>query len=269
MIDSYHAVLCSSSAHIYTDECGAPERIIGCKLIPIHTSDGKLTPALLENYLGGRGDEHHVQVKAISITQSTELGTVYSLDEIKSIAQFAHSNKLSLHMDGARISNAAASLKCTFREMVSECGIDVVSFGGTKNGILGGEAVVFLGGAPKSFKYHRKQFMQLASKSRFIAAQFEALLSDNLWHRNASHANAMAKLLERKLDAFSEITIKYPVQGNAIFAQIPKPMISALQEKYFFYVWNEEESIVRWMTSFDTTDSDVDDFIGALKQIRK
>jgi threonine aldolase len=268
LTNSYNAVLCAETAHIYTDECGAPESLTGCKLLPISTTDGKLTPELISKFLGGRGDQHHVQPHVISITQSTELGTVYSLSELKSLTQFAHSQNLFVHMDGARLSNAAAYLNCTLREVSTDVGIDVLSFGGTKNGLFGGEAVVFLNKkmAP-DFKYYRKQFMQLSSKMRFIAVQFEALLTNDLWKRNAAHANRMAHRLFSGIKEIKSVKVCYPVQSNGVFVQIPKDKIKILQEKFFFYVWNEGRSEVRWMTSFDTTEIDVDNFLKDLKAV--
>jgi threonine aldolase len=267
LTNSYNAVVCADTAHIYSDECGAPESLTGCKLLPVTTPDGKLTPELISNYLGGRGDQHHVQPQVISITQSTELGTVYSLAELKALTTFAHSQNLFVHMDGARISNAVASLNCSFKEATVDVGIDVLSFGGTKNGLIGGEAVVFLNKKmPVDFKYYRKQFMQLSSKMRFIAVQFEALLKDDLWKRNALQANRMAQRLSNGLKEIKNAKVCYPVQANGVFVQIPEEKIKVLQEKFFFYVWNEKRSEVRWMTSFDTTEKDVDDFLKALRE---
>ncbi len=257
----YHAVLCSEYAHIYTDECGAPEKHTGCKLIPLPHEDGKITLNSVRHAYHGIGDQHHVQARVISITQSTEMGTVYKPEEIQSLARFAHEHDMFLHMDGARLSNAAASLGQTLRQATRDLGVDVLSFGGTKNGILGGEAVVFFNLAlSPDFLYLRKQGMQLASKMRFIAAQFEALLAGNLWQRSAERANGMARLLESELRRIPQIKIAWPVEANGVFAQIPRHAVERIKDRYFFYMWIEEECIVRWMCSFDTTEEDVKEF---------
>jgi threonine aldolase len=265
---SYHAVICAASAHIYTDECGAPEKFTGCKLIPIETSDGKLTVDMVQHAYHGIGDEHHVQPKVISITQSTEMGTVYQPEEIRALAQFARQHEMYLHLDGARIANAAAGLGQTLRQATRDLGVDVLSFGGTKNGIMGGEAVVFFSSKVGSdFLFLRKQAMQLASKMRFISVQLGALLTDDLWLVNAQHSNRMAKLLEKEIGQIPNLKIVYKVEANGVFAKIPHEAIAKLQEQYFFYVWNEEESVVRWMCSFDTTEDDVREFASFVRQI--
>jgi threonine aldolase len=258
---SYHAVICAASAHIYTDECGAPEKFTGCKLIPIETSDGKLTVDMVQHAYHGIGDEHHVQPKVISITQSTEMGTVYQPEEIRALADFAHQREMYLHVDGARIANAAASLGQSLRQATRDLGVDVLSFGGTKNGIMGGEAVVFFtANISADFLFLRKQAMQLASKMRFISVQLGALLTNDLWLANAQHSNRMAKLLEKEVSQIPNLKIVYKVEANGVFAKIPHEAIAKIQERYFFYVWNEEESVVRWMCSFDTTEEDVREF---------
>lgn len=258
---SYHAVICAASAHINTDECGAPEKFTGCKLIPLTTADGKLTVEMVRHAYHGIGDEHHVQPRVISITQATEMGTVYKPEEIRALAEFAHQNDLYLHLDGARIANAAAALGQTLRQATRDLGIDVLSFGGTKNGIMGGEAVVFFRPElAQDFLFWRKQSMQLASKMRFIAAQLGALLTNDLWLANARHSNRMAKLLEQEVRKIPHVKIVYPVEANGVFVQIPSEAIARIQDRYFFYVWNEEESVVRWMCSFDTTEDDIRDF---------
>ncbi|MGA8868887.1 MAG: low specificity L-threonine aldolase [Candidatus Sulfotelmatobacter sp.] len=257
----YHAVLCSDYAHIYTDECGAPEKHTGCKLIPLPNQDGKITVDLVRHACHGIGDQHHVQPRLLSITQSTEMGTVYQPEEIHALARFAHERGMFLHMDGARIANAAAALGQSLRQATRDLGVDVLSFGGTKNGILGGEAVVFF--RPEfaaDFLYLRKQSMQLASKMRFVAAQFEALLTHDLWLRSARHANRMARLLESELRRIPELRIVWKVEANGVFAQIPRHAVQRIIERYFFYMWIEEECIVRWMCSFDTTEEDVREF---------
>jgi threonine aldolase len=261
LTQSFHAVICTEGAHIYTDECGAPEKFTGCKLIPIATDDGKLTVEDVRHAYHGIGDQHHVQPRVVSITQCTELGTVYTPREIRDLARFAHENRMHVHMDGARIANATAALGLSLREATRDLGVDVLSFGGTKNGAMGAEAVVFFDKRmAEDFLYLRKQGMQLASKMRFISAQFEALFADDLWRKNAEHSNRMAKLLEEAVSRIQGVKIVYKVEANGVFAQIPKNAIAKLQERYFFYVWNEEQSLVRWMCSFDTTEQDVKEF---------
>jgi threonine aldolase len=266
----YHAVLCSDYAHIYTDECGAPEKHTGCKLIPLPHQDGKITLDSVRHAYHGIGDQHHVQVRVISITQSTEMGTVYQPEEIQSLASFAHEHEMFLHMDGARIANAAATLGQTLRQATRDLGVDVLSFGGTKNGMMGGEAVIFFNqggnqggsnsGLSRDFLYLRKQGMQLASKMRFIAVQFEALLTDDLWRRSAEHANRMARLLEKEIRRVPGVKVVWPVEANGVFVQIPRHAVEKIKARYFFYMWIEEECIVRWMCSFDTTEEDVRGF---------
>jgi len=268
MTESYHAVICAETAHINVDECGAPEKFTGCKLLTVPTPDGKLTVDLVRSQIKGIGDQHHVQPKVISIAQTTEMGTVYEPTEISALAEFAHANGMYLHMDGARIANACASLKLPLHDFTQELGVDILSFGGTKNGILAGEAVVFLNPAlAKNFLFIRKQGMQLASKMRFIAAQFDALLTDNLWLKSAAHANVMASLLEKEAQDIFKIKITQSVDANAVFAIVPPQIISELKKHYFFYVWNEKTSEVRWMTSFDTTTEDVLDFARTLRSL--
>jgi threonine aldolase len=261
----YHAVICSEHAHINADECGAPESASGSKLLPVHTPDGKLTCADIARHLQGRIDQHRVQPAVVSITQSSELGTVYSCDEVREIAAFCHGRGLHLHMDGARIANAAASLGRGLREVTADLGVDILSFGGTKNGLLLGEAVVcFRPELSRDTLFIRKQSMQLASKMRFIAAQFSALLSDDLWLENAAHANRMAKLLEQRVRDIPDVRVVQPVQANAVFASLPRPALEKLLEKYFFYTWDEEKNEVRWMTSFATSEEDVERFAAAI-----
>jgi threonine aldolase len=261
LAESYHAVICAEEAHIYTDECGAPEKFTGCKLIPIPTTEGKLTVETVRRVYHGIGDEHHVQPRVISITQATETGTVYKPNEIQALARFAHERQMFLHMDGARIANAAASLRQSLRQATRDLGVDVLSFGGTKNGAMGAEAVVFFDRKlSEDFKYRRKQGMQLASKMRFISAQLDALLSNDLWLANAQHSNRMAKVLEKEVRKIPGLKIVYKVDANGVFVKIPRPAIAKLRKRYFFYVWNEEQSVVRWMCSFDTTEKDVREF---------
>jgi threonine aldolase len=261
LTESYHAVICAEAAHIYTDECGAPEKFTGCKLIPIPTADGKLTVEAVRHAYHGVGDQHHVQPRVLSITQVTEMGTVYKPREVRELARFAHERDLFLHMDGARIANAAVSLGLSLREATRDLGVDVLSFGGTKNGAMGAEAVVFFNKTfSRDFLYLRKQGMQLASKMRFVSAQLDALLSNDLWRKNAQHANRMAGLLQKELSKIPKVKIVYKVEANGVFAQIPRQAIAKLKKRYFFYVWDEERSVVRWMCSFDTTEQDVRQF---------
>ncbi|HEY1660458.1 MAG TPA: low specificity L-threonine aldolase [Candidatus Sulfotelmatobacter sp.] len=267
---SFQSVLCSDYAHIYTDECGAPEKHVGCKLLPLPHQNGKITLEQVRHAYHGIGDEHHSQPRVISITQSTEMGTVYQPDEIRALAGFAHDHDMFLHMDGARLANAAVSLGQNLQQATRDLGVDVLSCGGTKNGIMGGEAVVFFQpDSSRDFLYLRKQSMQLASKMRFIAAQFEALLTGDLWRRSAEHANRMAHLLEKEIRQIPEIKIVWKVEANGVFAQIPRHAIEKIKEHYFFYVWIEEESIVRWMCSFDTTEDDIRKFAEVVREAVK
>jgi len=265
--EPYHAVVCAETAHINVDECGAPERFTGCKLLDVATSDGKITPEHVKPFLDHIGFEHHVQARVISISQSTEMGTVYTPRELKTLSSFAHKNSMLLHMDGARIANAAASLRIDLRKITTDVGVDVLSFGGAKNGMMFGEAVVFFD--PKlavGFKYLRKQGTHLPSKMRFISAQFEALLAKDLWRRNAEHSNRMAQLLAAELAKLPQIKFTQKVESNGVFAILPKKYIPLLQKKYFFYVWNEQTSEVRFMTSFDTTEDDIKDFVRLVRK---
>jgi threonine aldolase len=262
LTNSYHAVICSEAAHIYVDECGAPEKLTGCKLIPIPAKDGKLTVEAVRSAYHGIGVEHHVQPRVVAITQCTEVGTVYKEDEVRQLARFVHQRGMFLHMDGARVANAAASLGLNLCQATRDLGVDVLSFGATKNGGMGAEAVVFFD--PKlasDFKFYRKQGMQLASKMRFLSAQFEALLRDGLWLRNAQHSNRMAQLLKRDLSKIPEVKIAYKVEANGVFAKVPRRSIAKLQKRYFFYMWDEAQSMVRWMCSWDTTEADVRQFV--------
>ena len=267
---SYQAVICAETAHINVDECGAPEKFTGCKLLSVPTPDGKLTVDSIKHFLHGVGFEHHVQPRVISVSQVTEMGTLYTRDELKTLSAFAHKNDMLLHVDGARIANAAVSLNATLKAITADVGVDVLSFGGTKNGMMYGEAVVFLNkNLVTDFKYIRKQGMHLASKMRYISAQFEALLSGDLWKRSAAHSNRMARLLAGELEKIPQVTLTQPVDANGVFAIVPRKYIPSLQKKYFFYVWNEETSEIRLMTSFDTTEQDVEEFVALVKRIVK
>lgn len=268
--ESYNAVVCAATAHIYVDECGAPERFTGCKLIPLTTADGKLKVDQIKPLLAEVGFEHHVQPRVISVSQASEMGTVYTPRELKALSGFAHRNEMLLHMDGARIANAAVSLGVSLRAITRDAGVDVLSFGGAKNGMMYGEAVVFFD--PKhsrDFKYIRKQGTHLASKMRFISAQFEVLLEKDLWKQNAAHANRMARLLAEELARIPKIRITQKVESNGVFAILPREFIPVLQKRYFFYVWNEEISEVRFMTSFDTTEKDIRDFMSLIRRTLK
>ncbi len=278
MCRSHNAVVCAETAHINVDECGAPQRIVGCRLLTVPTPDGKLTPEQVKTQLHGFGFEHHSQPRAISISQPTELGTLYTIDELKALADLAHSYDMYLHVDGARLANAAVALGCTFRQMTTDCGVDCLSFGGTKNGLLMGESAVILN--PKldvELKYRRKQMAQLCSKMRFMAVQFEAYLNGErrtengelvpLWRSNAEHSNRMAQLLYRELQDVPQVKVMYPVQVNSVFAQLPREVWTALQQEYFFYDWDEAENVVRWMCSFDTTEEDIHNFVAALRKL--
>ncbi len=268
VLKPYQSVLCSHSSHFNVDECAAPERFTGSKLIPIDTNDGKLTKSSVETYLTGFGFEHHAQPTVITISQPTELGTLYSVDEIKELVAIAHHHHMFLHMDGARLSNASVALNKSFKEMTADAGIDILSFGGTKNGLMAAEAVLFFDkklGA--EFKYIRKQGMQLGSKMRYISAQFIAYFQNELWKKNARHANEMTQLLKKSLENITDLNVVYPVQTNALFVKLKPQIIKELKEEFFFYTWDEHRHIVRWMTSFDTTKQDIELFVHSMKHI--
>jgi threonine aldolase len=263
---SFNSIICAETAHINVDECGAPEKFTGCKLLSIPTSNGKITVDQIRKYMHGIGFEHHSQPKIISITQATEVGTVYTVEEIKKLAEYAHRNQLFLHMDGARLCNAAVSLGTGLYDISGGAGVDVLSFGITKNGAMMGESVIFFNKKlTAEFKYYRKQAMQLGSKMRYMAVQFETLLQNDLWKKNAQHANKMAQLLKEKLQKIPQVKITQNVDTNGVFAIIPPNSIKKIQDKYFFYIWNEERSEVRWMTSFDTTEADIVDFVKVIE----
>lgn len=269
LLGRWDAVICASTAHINVDEGGAPEHQLGIKLIDVATPDGKLTPDLVRSVHFGVGVVHHAQPKVVSITQSTEMGTLYTPDEIGALADAAHALGMYLHLDGARISNAAASLGLPLRAFTTDVGVDLLSFGGTKNGALAAEAVVVLqphlGGVADTIGFARKQSMQLASKMRFFSAQFVALLEGDLWLRNAAHANAMAGRLRVAVDDIPGVEFPLPVQANGLFPVIPREAIAPLQALAPFYVWDEARSQVRWMCSWDTTAEDVDSFVAAVR----
>ena len=267
LLPRWGAVVCASTAHINMDENGAPERIGGIKLLQVPTVDGKLTPALIDKEAWGWGDEHRAQPLAVSITQTTELGTCYTPDEVRAIAEHVHAKGMKLHMDGARLANAAAHLNVPLRAFTRDAGVDILSFGGTKNGLLFGEVVVALNpAAAQGLIYLRKMNMQLASKMRFMSAQFIALLEGDLWLRSASHANAMAARLRAGVESVPGVELSQKTESNGVFAILPAGVADRLRGSFRFYDWNEAVREVRWMCSFDTTEDDVDSFIAAIKR---
>jgi threonine aldolase len=266
----HEAVICTDVAHLNVDECGAPERITGIKLLTVANAGGKLTPDDVRRWEASRGDEHQVQPRVVSITQATELGTVYTVEETRAIADAAHALDMYLHVDGARLANAAVALDAELGEITTDAGADVISFGGTKNGLLLGEAVVFLRpGLSSDFLFTRKQLGQLASKMRFVAAQFDALLAGDLWRRNAAHANSMARRLADAVTAIDGVELAYPVEANGVFANLPAAAIDRLREALPaampFYVWDQEAGTVRLMCSWDTTPEDIDELAEKLR----
>lgn len=268
LTNSYNAILCPDSAHINVDECAAPEKMTGCKLVPIPSIDGKVSVADVKKELKGFGFQHHAQVKVLAISQPTELGTLYTPKEIKELADLMHEHNCYLYIDGSRISNASESLKLPVKAFTADLGVDAISFGGTKNGLLMGEAVIFFKKElADNFLYIRKQGAQLFSKNRFIAAQFIAYLTDNLNIRLAAHSNGMAKYLESELKNIPQIKISRPVETNVVFAYVPKDLCEELQKRNYFYIWDEVTTEVRWMCSFCTRKEDIDTFISNIKSL--
>ena len=266
LLRPFEAVICAESSHLNVDECGAPERVLGSKLLQVPAPDGKLTPGLVASRLAGRGDEHRAQPRAVAIAQVTELGTCYTLRELHDLAEFCRASDLRLYLDGARLANAAAHLGCQLADIGRH--VDVLSFGGTKNGALGAEAVIVMKEAlGTDTPFQRKQQMQLASKMRYLAAQFSALLDDSLWLRSASHANAMAARLAEGVSGLPGVELRQPVDSNAVFVALTAALISALQRDWGFDVWDPAENLVRWMTAFDTTEEDVDAFVAAVRAV--
>jgi threonine aldolase len=264
--NSFNSIICANTAHLNVHECCGPEKFTGCKLVTIPTKNGKLTPELIKPHLVGIGDVHMAQPKVISITQSTELGTTYTFDELKKLCSFAHKNNLLVHVDGARICNAAVFLKKDLCKITKDVGVDILSFGGTKNGMMYGEAVVFFDKKlAKDFEFYRKQGMQLTSKMRFISAQFNAFFEDNLWEKNAGHANEMAQYLKNELSKIPEIKIVQKVEANMVFAYIPKKHLEKVREKFYFHVFNENASEARFMCSFDTKKESIDELINTIR----
>jgi threonine aldolase len=268
LLRPFEAVICADTAHIYVDECGAPERFLGSKLIGVATEHGKLTPELVAAARDGIDDVHRVQPKVVSITQATEVGTCYRVEEILALADWAHENRMWLHLDGARLANAAAFLGVGLGDLAATAGVDLLSFGGTKNGAMNAEAVVsFRPETHAALPYVRKQSMQLGSKMRFISAQFIALLEGDLWHRNATHANRMARRLAEGIVDLPGVALSYPVEANGVFATLPPGMIEPLQRRHPFYVWEPESGTVRWMASFDTSEDDVDALVKSVTEL--
>lgn len=266
----YNLVVCAETAHIYVDECGAPAKMTGCQMRPIATPDGKLTPELIMPYLHSFGDQHHSQPGAVYISQCTELGTIYTLDEIRAITELAHRYGMRVHMDGARIANACVALGVSLMEMTVGCGIDILSFGGTKNGLMIGECVVVFDEMLKDeARYIRKQSAQLASKMRFLSCQFTAYLTDDLWLKNADHANRMARKLYEALMLLPGVKFTQKVESNQLFLTMPRVVTERMLQSYFFYFWNKAADEIRFVTSFDTKESDIDEFIDTLKRAMK
>ena len=268
--ESWQSILCSEVAHIYEDECGAPEKVTGSKLVPLPHTHGKITVDSIAKHLTWLDDEHRVQPRVVSITQSTEMGSVYTVNEIKTIAGFCHKNNLLLHMDGARLSNAAVKLGLDYPAFTKDAGVDILSFGGTKNGLMFGEAVLFFNpDHAKHTKYFRKQNMQLNSKMRFISAQFDAYLDPEVWRTNAQNANEKAQYLYNQVKDIPQIQVMHPVEANGVFAIIPVEITKELQKEVFFYVFDEHANMVRWMCSWDTTNDDIDRFVNRLNELLK
>ncbi len=270
ILRQWHGTICTDIAHINTDECGAPEACTSSKVLPVPAENGKLTPAAMQHYLLDLTNFHHVKPALVSITQTTEQGTVYTIDEIKAITKLAHNNGLYVHMDGARVANAVAALGCDIKDFTKYAGIDVLSFGGTKNGMMMGEAVIYFNqGLAKDFYQMRKQSLQHLSKMRFIAAQFIAFFKEDLWLKNATHANTMAQYLASELSTVPMISVSRPTEANAVFAIMPPKLIAKLQEEYYFYEIAPEIHECRFMCSFATTKKDIDTFIKRAKNCQK
>ena len=266
LLRRYEGIICAETAHLNVDECGAAESVLGCKLLAVRAPDGKLTPELVGQRLGGRGDKNRVQPRAIAISQVTELGTCYTIEELGKLSKFCRSNDLFIYLDGARLANAAAHLGCGLGELAVHA--DVLSFGGTKNGAVGAEAVIVnRSGLCNDAPYLRKQQMQLASKMRFLSAQFLALLDGDLWLRSARHANEMAQRLALAVREAPGIEIRQPVESNAVFAALHPRRIEQLRQDWAFHVWDSSAHTVRWMTSFDTAEGDVDAFSDAIRTV--
>lgn len=264
----YNSIICAETAHIYVDECGSPARMTGCQIRPVTTPDGKLTSDLIRSYLCHFGEQHHSQPGVIYISQCTELGTVYKPEEILALAELAHRYGMYVHMDGARLANACAALNLSLKELTVDCGIDILSFGGTKNGLMLGESVIVFNPAlKKEARFVRKQSAQLASKMRYLSCQFTAYLTDDLWLKNARHANHMATLLHEKLRVLPGVHITQKMESNQLFLTMPRPVIDELLKTYFFYFWNEAINEIRFVTSFDTTEKDIEELLQSIKKL--
>ncbi|RLD44326.1 MAG: threonine aldolase [Bacteroidetes bacterium] len=267
LIHSYHAVITARTAHLNEDECAAPEKFMGSKILELEPEQGKIRPEQVEPFLNSIGFQHHAQPKVISISQVTELGTIYTPEEIRALSNFAHSHNMYLHMDGARITNAVVSLDTDFRSITTDAGVDVLSFGGTKNGLMFGEVVIFFGREKaRDFEYLRKQGMQLHSKMRYIAAQFDRYLTDDLWKKNALQANRMATKLTAELKRFPQLKLTQDVKANGVFCIMPPELVPLMQKAYFFHIWDPQTYEVRLMCSWDTTEEDIDTFVRLLEQ---
>jgi len=264
---SFNSIISSDTAHILVDECGAPVKSTGCPIFSIPTPDGKLTPELIRSKLHGFGDQHHSQPGVIYVSQCTELGTVYTPEEVRAITALAHQNGLYVHMDGARLANASAAMNCSLRALTTDCGVDILSFGGTKNGLMMGESIVILNPVlSKNAHFIRKQSAQLASKMRYLSVQFSTYLQHDFWLKNAAHANEMAKLLYHELSKYPEIRFTQKPETNALFLTLPRPVIDELLKQWFFYFWNETNNEIRLVCSFDTSKEDVSAFLTDLEK---
>ena len=264
----YNSIICAETGYyVYVDECGSPVKMTGCQIRPVATPDGKLTPELIVPYLHGFGDQHHSQPGAVYLSECTELGTIYTPEELRAITALAHQHGMRVHMDGARIANACAALGLPLKALTVDCGIDVLSFGGTKNGLMMGECVIVFDDSLKvEARFVRKQSAQLASKMRYLSCQFTAYLTEELWLKNATHANAMAKRLYDALKQIPGVRFTQKVESNQLFLTMPRAEIDRMLQSYFFYFWNEEADEIRLVTSFDTTEEDIDTFIRILKK---
>lgn len=268
VVQSFDLILCAETAHIHADECGAVVKATGSMLCPIATPDGKLTPELIEPYLKGFGNMHNAQPRVVSISQTTEMGTLYQVDELTRLCDFAHAHGLVVHLDGARISNAVAALGVDLKTCTKDCGVDIMNFGGTKNGLLMGEAIlIFNPELAVNAQYIRKQTTQLFSKMRFISAQFIALFKNDLWLTMARHSNRMARLLENEIKQLPFVQVTQPVEANALFVRLPASIVEPLQREFPFYLWDEQRIEARWMCSFDTTEEEIHIFVRRLKAL--
>lgn len=268
LLKPYEAVVCTDIGHIYREEGGALERFSGSNILIVPNKNGKLVKENVEELLWVKGDEHRPQPKVISISQTSEAGTIYTVEEIKELADFAHANDMYLHVDGARISNAVVALDTSFKEMITDTGVDLLSFGGTKNGMMVGEAIIsFNKNLSREFKFHRKQAMQLLSKMRFISAQFLGYLEDDVWKENASHANKMGQYLREGLEGIKEVKLMEDMKTNMVFAEVDKKILEELQDEFGFYLVDKKTNKIRLVTSFDTEKEDIDKFIEAIKNL--